>query len=67
MRKSKPSQHRMRMYFSDFFGVGKSALNKYGAFDISLLADLPLFVDPVSTITRVEYETLWTASRLGGS
>ncbi len=36
----------MRMYFSDFFGVRKSALNKYGAFDISLLADLPLFVDP---------------------
>jgi hypothetical protein len=34
------------MYFSDFFGVRKSALNKYGAFDISLLADLPLFVDP---------------------
>jgi hypothetical protein len=27
------------MYFSDFFGVRKSALNKYGAFDISLLAD----------------------------
>lgn len=36
----------MRIYFSDFFGVTKTALNKYGAFDISLLADLPLFVDP---------------------
>jgi len=36
----------MRIYFSDFFGVRKSTLNKYGAFDISLLADLPLFVDP---------------------
>jgi hypothetical protein len=34
------------MYFSDFFGVKKTALNKYGAFDVSLLADLPLFVDP---------------------
>ena len=45
MRKGKPTQQRMRMYFSDFFGVRKS-LNKYGAFDISLLADLPLFVDP---------------------
>jgi hypothetical protein len=36
----------MRIYFSDFFGVSKMALKKYGAFDISLLADLPLFVDP---------------------
>jgi hypothetical protein len=36
----------MRIYFSDFFEVDKSALEKYGAFNISLLADLPLFVDP---------------------
>jgi hypothetical protein len=36
----------MKMYFSDFFGVRKSVLEKYGAFDVSLLADLPLFVDP---------------------
>lgn len=32
--------------FSDFFRVPQKALDKYGAFDISLLADLPLFVDP---------------------
>lgn len=36
----------MRIYFSDFFGVSKQDLQKYGAFNISLLADLPLFVDP---------------------
>src|SRR4051794_26679872 len=36
----------MNIYFSDFFGVQKAALNKYGAFNISLLSDLPLFVDP---------------------
>ncbi len=36
----------MKIYFSDFFGVSRSALEKYGAFNISLLADLPLFVDP---------------------
>lgn len=36
----------MRVYFSDFFGVRKRLLEKYGAFNISLLADLPLFVDP---------------------
>jgi hypothetical protein len=36
----------LNIYFSDFFGVTKSQLKKYGAFNISLLADLPLFVDP---------------------
>jgi hypothetical protein len=45
MQKGKPAQRRMRIYFSDFFGVRKSTLNKYGAFDISLLADLALFIE----------------------
>jgi hypothetical protein len=36
----------MNIYFSDFFGVRKSELKKYGAFNISLVSDLPLFVDP---------------------
>src|ERR1035441_4545740 len=50
----------IRMYFSDFFGVRKSALNKYGAFDISLLADLPLFVDPFLLFNskKPKYRTL---------
>ena len=60
MRKGKATQLRMRMYFSDFFGVRKSALNKYGAFDISLLADLPLFVDPFLLFNskKPKYRTL---------
>lgn len=45
-RPGKSPQQTMRIYFSDFFGVSKPALEKYGAFNISLLADLPLFVDP---------------------
>jgi hypothetical protein len=36
----------MKIYFSDFFSVRKSTVEKYGAFNISLLSDLPLFVDP---------------------
>ena len=36
----------MKLYFSDFFGVQPSTLKKYGAFNISLVSDLPLFVDP---------------------
>ena len=34
------------LYFSDHFGVSRKTVEKYGAFDISLVADLPLFVDP---------------------
>ncbi|MBN1825981.1 MAG: hypothetical protein JW958_06925 [Candidatus Eisenbacteria bacterium] len=33
-------------YFSDVFGVAPSDLRRYGAFNISLISDLPLFVDP---------------------
>src|ERR1035437_8250132 len=36
----------MNVSFSDFFKVPAHAVEKYGAFNISLLADLPLFVDP---------------------
>ncbi len=34
------------IYFSDFFQVDPVALEEYGAFDVSLVNDLPLFVDP---------------------
>lgn len=33
-------------YFSDYFKVKREDLKKYGAFNISLVADLPLFIDP---------------------
>jgi|SRR5882724_6086088 len=36
----------MKLYFSDFFEVTRANLRNHGAFDISLLADLPLFIDP---------------------
>ena len=34
------------IYFSDFFAVEAAALEEHGAFDVSLVNDLPLFVDP---------------------
>lgn len=43
MMASKP---HIDILFSDFFRVPQKTVEKYGAFDISLLADLPLFVDP---------------------
>ncbi len=36
----------VKIYFSDFFGIDKKIIDDYGAFDISLLADIPLFIDP---------------------
>lgn len=45
-RPKKSPMPQMRVYFSDFFGVDRKVIEKFGAFDVSLLADLPLFVDP---------------------
>ena len=36
----------MDLFFTDYFRVSPRTLKKYGAFDISLLSDLPLFIDP---------------------
>ena len=34
------------IYFSDVFGVAPETLDQYGAFNIALVNDLPLFIDP---------------------
>src|ERR1700674_1687627 len=36
----------MDIYFSDYFKVSPDTIDKYGAFNVSLVADLPLFIDP---------------------
>ena len=36
----------MELYFSQYFDVDPDLLEEYGALDISLVSDLPLFVDP---------------------
>ena len=36
----------MKVYFSDFFGCDPDVIEKYGALNVSLVADLPLFIDP---------------------
>jgi hypothetical protein len=36
----------VQIYFSDFFEVSQDALKAYAAFNISLVNDLPLFIDP---------------------
>lgn len=36
----------MDLYFSQYFDVDPAVLETYGAFDISVYTDLPLFIDP---------------------
>src|SRR5215208_4495015 len=36
----------MDIYFTDFFRVSPEVLEEYGAFNVSLINDLPLFIDP---------------------
>lgn len=48
------------LYFSDFFGVQPKTLADYGAFDISVVSDLPLFIDPFLLFNsdKPEYQCL---------
>jgi hypothetical protein len=50
----------MELYFSEQFRVDPHALEQYGAFDISVVSDLPLFVDPFLLFNspRAEYQAL---------
>ena len=47
-------------YFNDFFNVEEEILESYGAFNISLINDLPLFIDPFLLFgsDRNEYKNL---------
>lgn len=50
----------MELYFSQRFNVDPAVLGKYGAFDISVVSDLPLFIDPflIFNSPKSEYQTL---------
>ena len=48
------------MYFSDYFKVSEEELESYGALNISLVNDLPLFIDPFLLFNseKEEYQKL---------
>jgi len=50
----------MDLYFTDVFGVAEELLDEYGAFNISLVTDLPLFIDPFLLFNspKKEYQAL---------
>ena len=41
----------MKVYFSDWFNISPDVLEEYGAFNVSLVNDLPLFIDPFLLFT----------------
>lgn len=49
-----------KVYFSDFFEVSSHLIEQYGALNISLINDLPLFVDPflLFNSAKPEYKRL---------
>jgi len=51
---------RVGIYFSDFFDIDRATLETYGAFNISLVNDLPLFIDPFLLFDspKPEYQAL---------
>lgn len=51
---------RISVHFSDFFNVSPEDLEKYGAFNISLISDMPLFIDPflLFSSSKPEYQAL---------
>jgi len=50
----------MDLHFSQFYGLEPGVLRDYGAFDISVVSDLPLFVDPFLLFNseKSEYQAL---------
>jgi hypothetical protein len=50
----------MELHFSQHFNIDPRVLQGYGAFDISVVSDLPLFVDPFLLFhsTKQEYQDL---------
>lgn len=50
----------MNVYFSDYFTVPKDDLEEYGAFNVSLINDLPVFIDPFLLFNsdKPEYQNL---------
>lgn len=49
-----------QIFFSDYFSVPRKTVEDYGAFDINLLADVRLFVDPflLFNSSKPEYQAL---------
>lgn len=54
------ARHNFKIYFSDFFKVTPEEIADHGAFNVSLINDLPLFIDPFLLFNseKQEYQDL---------
>jgi len=50
----------LKIYFSDFFNVDAEIIEEYGAINISLINDMPLFIDPFLLFNseKAEYQEI---------
>ena len=50
----------IRIHFSDYFDIDHKVLEDYGAFDVSLITDMPVFIDPFRLYAsdKKEYQKL---------
>lgn len=50
--------NKLNIYFSDIFNVSQDIIESYGAINISLINDIPLFVDPflLFNSNKIEYK-----------
>src|SRR5438445_9216622 len=51
---------QIKIYFSDVFDLSPNVVREYGALDVSLINDLPLFIDPFLLFNsrKPEYQQL---------
>jgi hypothetical protein len=50
----------MATFFNEYFGVSRDTVDDYGAFNVSIINDLPLFIDPFLLFNseKPEYQKL---------
>ena len=50
----------MTTFFNEYFGVSEDVMTDFGAFNVSLVNDLPLFIDPFLLFhsEKAEYQRL---------
>ena len=46
----------IKVYFSDYFDIEEDVIESYGAVNISLINDLPLFIDPFLLFNSTDSE-----------
>lgn len=59
-KKEKANMSKFKLLFSEYFEIEESQLTKYGALNLCLSSDLPLFIDPFLLFAseKPEYKTL---------